>query len=69
MIARMGEPLVWLAPGDETFAFWKDEARARLWDPSVESARLEEFPDERAWSASQWRLADGSVVVLFEEHH
>ena len=69
VVARIGEPLTWLRPGDEVFAFWKSEVRPRLWAPSVERAYLEEFADERAWAASEWRASDGSQVVLFEEHH
>jgi hypothetical protein len=24
---------------------------------------------ERCWSASEWRLVEGSTAILFEEHH
>ncbi len=82
VVARIGEPLLWVR-GVELFDWWKAEAKPRLTPaggyryedvpnppPRPPNAyRLEDFPDEHAWTASRWTLADGSVVVVFEEHH
>ena len=53
----------------EFFDWWKSEARPWLIDPEWELWRLEDLPDERAWLASEWRLANGATVVSFEEFH
>jgi len=60
--------LRWLS-GVELFDWWKSEARSRLVAPDVERVFLEEFPDERCWIASEWRLADGTTAILFELWH
>ena len=48
---------------------WPDQPRRGREDAQADGFRLEDFPGERCWSASEWRLIDGSTVVLFEEHH
>jgi hypothetical protein len=68
VVASVGKPLRWLR-GAEFAEWWKSEARPRLVAPEVDSFRLEDFPGERCWSASEWRLVDGSTAILFEEHH
>ena len=68
VVATVGAPLRWLH-GVEFFDWWKSEARPWLIDPEWELWRLEYLPDERAWLASEWRLANGATVVSFEEFH
>ncbi len=68
VVATISEPLRWLRD-DELFAWWKSEARPRLLPADVERFRLEDFPGDRCWRATEWKLADGSIAVVFEEHH
>lgn len=68
VIANLGDQLGWLG-GVEFFEWWKVEARPRLVSPAVDSFHLEDFPDERCWTASEWRLADESTAILFESWH
>src|SRR5690349_13032329 len=69
VLASMAQPLRWLR-GAELFEWWKSEARPRLVSPEEAAYRLEDFPDERCWLASEWRMVDDSrTVMLFEERH
>ncbi len=66
-IARLGFEIEWLE-GRELFDWWKEEVRPRLWDPD-DRPRLEDYPGERAWSATEWRRDDGRPIVCFEDWH
>jgi hypothetical protein len=66
VVADVGEPLRWMG-GVEAQAWWRAEAEPRLWPPDQPRAYLEDYPDGRAWRASEWR--DGSRVLVFEAHH
>ena len=68
VVASIGEPLRWLR-STELFDWWKSEARPRLVDPALNGWRLEDFPDERCWVASEWTLANGTTAIAFEEYH
>lgn len=68
VIASVSRPLRWLE-GLDLYDWWEHEARPRLVSPTIERIRLEDFPDERCWSATEWTLPDGSCVILFEEWH
>jgi hypothetical protein len=68
VLASIGKPLRWLRDA-EFFEWWKSEGRPRLVAPKVNAVRLDDFPGGRCWSAREWRLADGSTAILFEEHH
>ena len=68
VVASLGQPLRWLR-GVELFEWWKSEARPRLVPADVEAFRLEDFPGERCWCATEWRLGDGTAAILFEENH
>jgi hypothetical protein len=68
VVANLGDRLRWLR-GVELFEWWTDEARPRLVAPGVEKFRLEDSPGDRCWTASEWRLADGSNAILFESWH
>jgi hypothetical protein len=68
VVASIGQGLSWLR-GNDLFSWWKTEAKPRLLDPEHESWRLEDLPDGRGWRASEWRLADDTTVVSFEEVH
>jgi hypothetical protein len=68
VIASVSHPLAWLH-GTEFYDWWKTEAQSRLAAETSERLRLEDFPDERCWTATEWTLADGSSVLVFEEWH
>jgi hypothetical protein len=69
-IADMGHPLRWF-DGDARFEVWKAELQPRLVAPEVASRgfKLENFPDERCYLASEWRSDQAPVSVLFESYH
>ncbi len=68
VVASIGRPLRWLT-GTELFEFWKRSARRRI-GPIGSGCRLEDFPGEQFYWASQWS-ADGppGPVVLLEHAH
>ena len=68
VIADTGSALKWI-PVAECHAFWKNEAKVRVQDPTAK-ARREEFPGEYFYLASQWRDAESaSPIVLLEKYH
>jgi len=66
VIALVGEPLRWVDP-PARFDVWKRELASRLAEPG-QPIFLDEFADETAYTATEWRL-DGGPVVVFEQHH
>lgn len=68
VMADCGSNLEWI-PMDERFAFWKriQQQIADL-DPH-QPIRLEQFPNETPYTASQWCGRAGECVVLLEKHH
>jgi hypothetical protein len=64
-----GSPRLEWVPAGERFDFWKTELRPHLLDPRADSFRLEDFPGEYCYDASEWRLADGGCVILLEMQH
>lgn len=64
-----GRPLKWI-PESENFKFWKDELIQHLVEPDQwkKGARLEDFPDEYLYAASEWTGAPYPVILL-EMHH
>jgi hypothetical protein len=68
VVADPGSALKWI-PVVECRAFWKKEVRARVANPKGK-VRLEDFPDEYFYLASQWRDPKfSSPIVLLEKHH
>ena len=67
VVASVGEKLEWVAPG-ECYAFWKSEVRAHLADPEA-PARLESFPNQYCYFASEWEQDGRAPIVLLEKHH
>jgi hypothetical protein len=67
VVAEVGRPLSWV-PEERTFDVWKEELRARIMEPGT-SVRLEDFPGEYCFRASEWTLEDGSAVIVFERMH
>lgn len=69
VIADIGHPLSWVPP-ERRFYFWKDETRAHLIEPDLvrRGVRLDGLPDGYGFVASEWRWADGAVVLLSKWH-
>jgi hypothetical protein len=68
VVADCGANLRWI-PMQERFAFWKTIKPQVADDDPNQPIRLEQFPDETAYTASQWRGRTGECVVLLEKHH
>jgi hypothetical protein len=68
VVADICSRLQWITP-EECFRFWKSEAKARIREPDSQS-RLEDFPDEYCYFASEWKPADGGepIVLLMKAH-
>jgi hypothetical protein len=67
VVANCGDPLEWV-PLPELYIFWKGEVKPRLWEPSLERCRLEDFPGEYCYGATEW-TGDGGPVILLEKYH
>lgn len=68
VVADCGANLRWI-PTQERFAFWKTIKPQVADNDPDQPIRLEQFPDETAYTASQWRGRAGECVVLLERHH
>lgn len=64
--ANCGAKLNWV-PTQERFEFWKT-VRRQIADP-MNPIRLDRFPNETAYTASEWRGRAGERLVLLETHH
>jgi hypothetical protein len=60
VIADVGQPPFWV-PREDTFDVWKKLLRTRIVEPGARF-RLEDFPDDHCFFASEWALDDGSSV-------
>ncbi|MBA3425074.1 MAG: hypothetical protein ACR2HO_02435 [Rubrobacteraceae bacterium] len=68
VVADPGLPLRWI-PAEECFVFWKSEVKTRVADPAVKRHRLENYPDEYFYFASEWQPFEDRPVVLLEANH
>jgi len=67
VIAEVGQPLSWI-PREDTFEVWKKQLSARIFVPRT-AVRPDELPGGHGYRASEWALADGTVVLVFERMH
>lgn len=67
VVANVGRPLKWI-PVDEGYSFWKSEVKNHLADPAADN-RLEDFPDEYCYFASEWESKGGEPIVLLLMSH
>jgi hypothetical protein len=68
VVADVGKPLQWIAVND-CFSFWKNEVKPHLAGPDMK-LRLDEFPGQYCYRASQWEIAlSATPVFLLEKHH
>lgn len=63
--ANLAEPLRWTAV-DECYDQWK-AIKGRVADP--DGFRLEDFPDDFVYIASEWEGRLGERLVVLEVHH
>jgi hypothetical protein len=51
------------------YEFWKSEVEAHIVDDPDSGFRLEDFPGEYAYVASEWSGPIQTPIVLLEKHH
>jgi hypothetical protein len=64
----VGSRLEWIDAAAR-FTFWKDELAPHLAEPGGGPLYLEQFPGEYFYGAGEWRLDDGTAIVVVEKHH
>jgi hypothetical protein len=70
VVADCGEKLSWIQEED-LHRYWKTVIQPHLVEPdeSENGQRLETFPDEYCFIATEWREADQVPVILLEMQH
>ena len=69
VVANVGGRLEWV-PVEQRYEFWKSQVKMRLVDPAVEGFRLEDFPGEYCYSASEWKADElEEPIVLLSRFH
>jgi hypothetical protein len=58
----------WIS-GRDKYRVWKMELISHVIDPAKGTFRLEEFPEEYCYEASEWRTPSDAIIILFEAHH
>ena len=66
VVADCGLKLIWI-PTQQRFEFWKT-VKSQIADASRPIYR-EQFPNETAYIASEWRGHAGECLILLEKHH
>ena len=66
IVADCGLKLRWI-PTQDWLEFWKG-IRPQVAD-SVKPISLKQFPNETAYTASEWRGRSGECLILLEKHH
>jgi len=70
VLANCGDPLKWV-PEEAIYRFWSEDVKARLVEPgeAENSFRLEDYPDEYCYLATEWGGEGEVPVVLLEMYH
>jgi hypothetical protein len=68
VVADVGTPLKRVEVG-KCYEFWKSEAEAHIVADPDSGFRLEDFPGEYAYVASEWSGQIQTPIVLLEKHH
>ena len=68
IVAEVGRPLRHVEV-DKCYEFWKSEAEVHVVADPDAGFRLEEFPGEYAYVASEWSGQGRTPIVLLEKHH
>ena len=66
IVANCGDKLVWISP-DQCFNFWKTEVQKHL--APDDHINLDIFPDNYAYSASEWTVDHPTPIILLEKIH
>jgi hypothetical protein len=66
VVADVGRKLNWI-PTQDRFDFWKT-VRPQIVD-SPGPIYLEQFPDQTAYTASEWPRRSGECLILLEKQH
>jgi hypothetical protein len=66
VVADCGIKLMWI-PTEQRFEFWKT-VKPQIADPAKPIDR-KQFPNETAYTASEWRGCTGECFILLERHH
>lgn len=67
-VADVGEPLLRIDV-TKCYDFWKSEVVSHVVEEPDAGFRLEDFPDEYAYIASEWSGEIQTPIVLLERHH
>ena len=68
VVADVGFPFKHIEVG-KCYEFWKSEAEAHMVPDPASVFRLENFPGEYAYVASEWSGQMQTPIVLLEKHH
>jgi hypothetical protein len=70
VLANCGDPLKWV-PSEDSYRFWKKEVKPHIVEPGVAEGgfRLEDWPGDYRYVATEWGEGDQDAVVLLETHH
>lgn len=68
MVADVGTPLKRIEVR-RRHEFWKSEVEGHLVNDPDSGFRLEDFPGEYAYVASEWSGRNQTPIVLLEKHH
>ncbi len=66
VVADVGDKLNWIE-ADCTYSFWHHEAKPHL--NSEQTGRLDDYPDEYFYFASEWLDSTGARIILLEKYH
>lgn len=68
-VADCGKPLKWVS-GNDTFSFWKAEAKLRIVESTDGKIVPDEYPGGYCYVASEWTEDQAErVIILLEKYH
>jgi hypothetical protein len=67
ILADVGQKLQWIQT-NQCFAFWKSEAEQHI-VTDVNNINLDNFIDNYAYIASEWKSDDPTPIILLEKIH
>ena len=68
IVADMGSPLRSVEV-HKCYEFWKSEVQAHIVEDAEAGFRLEDYPGNYAYIASEWTGEIQTPIVLLEKHH
>jgi hypothetical protein len=67
VVADVGQKLNWIKK-EKVFDFWKTDLQKHLWNKSDE-IKLDNFPDNYAYLATEWTDKADTKIILLEKLH